>query len=69
MSHPDLIHALKVAFTYLPQAMDVNEYDFPGRVEQTLADINCVREALLEQGIDPDEVAGEFELGAPDSSI
>jgi hypothetical protein len=69
MSDADLIHALKVAFTYLPQAMDVNEYDFPGRVDKTLADIECVREALLARGIDPDEVAGEFDLGAPESSL
>jgi len=63
MSDADLIHALKVAF------MDVNEYDFPGRVDKTLADIECVREALLARGIDPDEVAGEFDLGAPESSL
>lgn len=65
----DTLHALKVAFTYLPQAIDVNDYDFPGRVERTLADIALVREALLAHGIDPDEVAGELDLGAPDSSL
>jgi len=65
----ELVHALKVAYTYLPQALDVNDYDFPGRVERTLADIALVREALLTHDIDPDEVAGELELGAPDSSL
>jgi len=65
----DVLHALKVAYTYLPQALDVNDYDFPGRVPRTLADIALVREALLAHDVDPDEVAGELELGAPDSSV
>lgn len=65
----DLLHALKVAYTYLPQATDVNDYDFPGRVRRTLEEIALVREALLTHDIDPDEVAGELDLGAPDSSV
>lgn len=54
------LHALKVAFCYLPKAIDVNKYDHGDRVEKILADIQLVREALLAQGVDPDEVYGEI---------
>lgn len=53
--------ALKIAFTYMPQAIEVNEFDFAGRVESTLEHINTVRETLLAHGVDPDEVAGDID--------
>ena len=56
-----LLHALKVAFCYLPQLNDVNEHDFPGRVERVRADVETVREALALAGVDPDEVADELD--------
>lgn len=52
--------ALKTAFCYMPKANDVNEFDHPGRVQQILADIEVVREVLLMNEIDPDEVADEI---------
>ena len=52
--------ALKTAFCYMPQINDVNEFDFPGRVEQILSDIDIVREVLLMNDVDPDEVADEI---------
>jgi len=61
----DELQALKIAFTYMPQAIEVNEFDFAGRVESTLAHINTVRETLLAHDIDPDEVAGDI---YPDST-
>ena len=65
----DTLHALKVAFTYMPQLNDVNEYDYPGRVERVRADVEAVREALVLAGVDPDEVAGDLDPdgGAPSS--
>jgi len=54
------LHALKTAFCYMPKANDVNEFDFPGRVEQILGDIEIVREVLLIHDVDPDEVADEI---------
>ena len=54
------LEALKIAFTYMPQAIEVNEFDFAGRVESTLEHINVVREALMAHGVDPDEVAGDI---------
>lgn len=52
--------ALKTAFCYMPSINDVNEFDFPGRVEQILSDIDVVREVLLINDVDPDEVADEI---------
>ena len=54
------LEALKIAYTYMPQAIEVNEFDFAGRVESTLGHIKVVREALSAHGIDPDEVAGDI---------
>ncbi len=63
------LQALKVAFTYMPQAIEVNEFDFAGRVDSTLEHINLVREALLTHGVDPDEVAGDvYPDSTPNSS-
>jgi hypothetical protein len=55
-----LLHALKVAFCYLPKAIEVNQYDHGDRVDKVLADIHLVREALLAAGVDPEEVPGEI---------
>jgi len=38
----DSLHALKVAFCYMPKAIEVNEFDFAGRVEKTL---DCSRDS------------------------
>ena len=54
------LQALKTAFCYMPKANDVNEYDHPGRVDQILADIEAVKEVLLINGVDPDEVVDEI---------
>jgi hypothetical protein len=68
MTESDL-EALKIAFTYMPQAIEVNEFDFAGRVEVTLEHISKVREALSAHGIDPDEVAGDvYPDSTPNSS-
>ena len=54
------LYALKTAFCYLPKAIEVNRYDYGDRADKVLADIQLVREALLAQGIDPEEVYGEM---------
>lgn len=61
----DSLHALKVAFCYMPKAIEVNEFDFAGRVDKVLADIETVREILLINDTDPDEVFGDMN---PDDS-
>ncbi|MGQ7845112.1 hypothetical protein ACUNV4_11595 [Granulosicoccus sp. 3-233] len=52
--------ALKTAFCYMPRINDVNEFDHPGRVQQIIDDIEAVREVLLMNDVDPDEVADEI---------
>jgi hypothetical protein len=62
------LHALKIAFCYMPKAIEVNQYDYGDRVEKVLADIALVRAALLAQGVDPEEVPGEINPAAGSSS-
>jgi len=57
---PEILHSLKIAFTYMPQAIEVNKYDYGENYEAVLAHINIVRETLLAHDVDPDEVAGEI---------
>jgi hypothetical protein len=52
--------ALKTAFCYMPKSNDVNDFDYPGRVQQMLADIELVKEVLLMNDVDHDEVADEI---------
>lgn len=61
----DALTALKIAFTYMPKPMDVNRFDHGDDYQRVLADIEQVREMLLLNDIDPDEVDGELR---PDST-
>ncbi len=61
----DQLEALKIAFTYMPQAIEVTRYEYGERYEKILEHIEYVRATLLECGIDPDEVGGEIN---PDQS-
>jgi hypothetical protein len=56
----DQLHALKIAYTYMPQAIEVTKYEYGDRYAIVLEHIEAVRTALLDAGIDPDEVAGEI---------
>lgn len=65
----DSLQALKVAFSYMPKAIDVNSYEYGDRVDTVVAHIETVREVLLANDIDPDEVYDEIhEDIAPNSS-
>jgi hypothetical protein len=61
----DELTALKIAFTFMPQAIEVTQYEYGDRHAKVLEQIERVREVLLENGVDPDEVAGEIN---PDQS-
>lgn len=65
MSDNDTLTALKTAFTFMPQPVDVTRFEYGDDASRILDQINFVREVLLDHGIDPDEVAGEIN---PDSS-
>jgi len=56
----DDLTALKTAFTYMPKSIEVNKYEYGERFQTVLDHITLVREALIEHGVDPDEVDGEI---------
>nr|WP_136250936.1 penicillin-binding protein [Ningiella ruwaisensis] len=61
----DDLHALKIAFSYMPKAIEVNKYEYGEGYKKILEHIEFVRGCLLDNGVDPDEVAGEIN---PDST-
>lgn len=54
-----MLEALKIAFTYMPKAIEVNKYEYGDRYQLVLSHVEAVRETLLIHDIDPDEVDGE----------
>ena len=61
----ELIQALKIAFCYMPKPIEVNRYDYGDRYQTVLDHIQTVREVLLINEVDPEEVYGEIN---PDST-
>lgn len=61
----DALEALKIAFTYMPRAIEVNRFDYGDNYEKILEHIETVREMLLLNDTDPDEVYDEIN---PDQS-
>lgn len=57
--------ALKIAFTYMPKAVDVTRHQYGDSYRTVLAHIETVREILLLNDVDPEEVYGEIH---PDST-
>lgn len=64
-TNDELIQALKIAFCYMPKAIEVNKYDYGDRYQTVLDHIQTVREVLLINEVDPEEVYGEIN---PDST-
>jgi len=54
------LNALKIAFTYMPKAIEVTKYEYGDRAESVLEHIEAVREVLLLNDVDPEEVYGEI---------
>jgi hypothetical protein len=61
----ELLEALKIAFCYMPKAIEVNKYEYGDRYQIVLDHIQTVRETLLINEVDPEEVYGEIN---PDST-
>ena len=59
------LNALKIAFSYMPNAIEVTRYEYGDRFQVVLDHINTVKEVLLQHDIDPEEVYGEVH---PDDS-
>ena len=54
------LKALKIAFTYMPKAIEVTKYEYGDRFQIVLDHIEAVREILLVNDVDPEEVYGEI---------
>ena len=56
----DALTALKIVFTYMPKAIDVTKYEYGERCQTVLDHVEAVREILLINDVDPEEVYGEI---------
>jgi hypothetical protein len=54
------LNALKIAFTYMPKSIEVTKYEYGDDYKKILDHIETVREMLLINDVDPDEVYGEI---------
>lgn len=65
----DALMALKIAFSYMPKAIEVTKYEYGDHYKTVLQHIETVREILLINDVDPDEVSGEIDPdNTPNSS-
>lgn len=65
----DALMALKIAFSYMPKAIEVTRYEYGDRYDTVLEHIDRVREMLLINDVDPEEVYDEIDpRNAPNSS-
>ena len=55
----DALQALKIAFSFMPEAIEVTKYEYGERYQKVLDQIELVREILIFNGVDPEEVYGE----------
>ncbi len=56
----DALMALKIAFSYMPKAIEVNKYEYGDDYQRVLDHIESVREILLINDVDPEEIDGEI---------
>lgn len=56
----DALTALKIAFTYKPKAIEVTKHEYGERYQIVLNHIEAVREMLLINDVDPEEVSGDI---------
>ena len=54
------LNALKIAFTFMPKSIEVTKYEYGERYQKVLDQIEAVREILLMNDVDHDEVYGEI---------
>ncbi|QEY57705.1 penicillin-binding protein [Pseudomonas sp. C27(2019)] len=65
----DALQALKTAFIYMPKAIDVTKYEYGEHYQVVLEHIETVKEMLLLNDVDPEEVYGEIDpQNTPNSS-
>jgi hypothetical protein len=54
------LNALKIAFTYMPRSIEVTKFEYGDSYQKVLDHVEIVRETLLINDVDPDEVYGEI---------
>ncbi|MFK4751744.1 hypothetical protein [Oceanobacter antarcticus] len=54
------LQALKIAFTYMPKAIEVTKYEYGDRYQIVLDQVAAVREVLLDNDVDPEEAYGDI---------
>jgi hypothetical protein len=54
------LNALKIDFTYMPKSIEVTKYEYGDNYQKILDHIETVREILLINDVDPEEVYGEI---------
>ncbi|MFT5603409.1 MAG: hypothetical protein ACI9G5_000360 [Paracoccaceae bacterium] len=54
------LNALKIAFTYMPKSIEVTKFEYGDSRQKVLDHVEKVREILLINDVDPDEVYGEI---------
>ena len=54
------LSALKIAFIYMPKSIEVTKYEYGDSFQKVLDHIEAVREVLLINDVDPEEVYGEI---------
>ncbi|MFQ3248648.1 MAG: hypothetical protein ACI9O6_000450 [Glaciecola sp.] len=64
----DQLQALKIAYTFMPQSIEVNKYEYGDDYKRVLEQIEFVHAVLFELEIDPDELSGEINPGATPNS-
>ncbi|HHX35580.1 MAG: penicillin-binding protein [Pseudomonas sp.] len=65
----DALQALKIAFIYMPKAIEVTKYEYGEHYQVVLGHIETVKEMLLLNDVDPEEVYGEIDpQNTPNSS-
>jgi hypothetical protein len=54
------LNAFKIAFTYMPKSIEVTKYEYGDSFQKVLDHIEAVREILLINDVDPEEVYSEI---------
>ena len=54
MADEDTLTALKTAFTFMPQPVEINRFEYGDDADRILAQVHFVREVLISHGIDPE---------------
>jgi hypothetical protein len=54
------LNALKIAFIYMPKSIEVTKYEYGDSFQKVLDHIEAVREILLINDVDPEEVYSEI---------